>query len=292
VSRGSGSGTEVNLTYETILPSVELVGLRATDVEALAIDLSKMSETLGKQLKGVLGYSLLKDRVVQFDYPKRMARFYSSSLYLKTAAKSDSSERTTLSFTVRDDILVDGILVNGKKITATFDTGSNGTFQIAPRAIARLGLEKEAREAQATHSAGFNSTAENRKGKIKNITIGGISANGPEVVFFNHGAGYDDAAWGLRIGNAFLEEFVVTVIIRRRSLPSSGLARECSHAPRVNGLSVIGSLLSGDWRAFTVRSLPVNLPRPAGLRALHPRNGASQLSECDWEKFHSSTTLR
>ena len=209
--QGSGSGRDVNLTYEASLPRVALGGLRATNVEALAIDLSKMSETLGKPLKGVLGYSLLKDRVVQFDYPKRVARFYSSSPYSRAAANSDSSNRTTLPFTYRDDILVDGILVNGKKITATFDTGSNSTFQIAPGAIARLGLEKESREAQASHSAGFNGTAENRRGKVKNIGIGGISVDRPEVVFFNKGAGYDDAAWGLRIGNAFLKEFVVTV---------------------------------------------------------------------------------
>jgi hypothetical protein len=40
--------------------------------------------------------------------------------------------------------------------------------------------------------------------------------DGPEVVFFNKGAGYDDAAWGLRIGNAFLKEFVMTVDYQRK----------------------------------------------------------------------------
>jgi predicted aspartyl protease len=187
--QGSGSGREVNLAYETVLPRVELGGLSATNVQALAVDLSKMSQTFGKPLIGVLGYSLLKDRVVQFDYPKRVARFYSSSPYSQAGAGSDSSNRTTLPFTYGDDILVNGITVNGKKVTATFDTGSNGTFQIAPGAITRLGLEKEAREARASHSVGFNGTAENRKGKVKNITIGGISVDGPEVVFFNKRGG-------------------------------------------------------------------------------------------------------
>jgi predicted aspartyl protease len=214
--QGSGSGTDANLTYQTSLPRMELGRLRATNVEALATDLSKMSETLGRPLQGVLGYSLLKDRVVQFDYPKRVARFYSTSPYSKAAANSHNSKRTTLPFIYRDDILVDGILVNGKKVTATFDTGSNSTFQIAPGAITRLGLKKEAREAQASHSVGFNGTAENRRGKVENITMGGISVDAPEVVFFNQGAGYDDATWGLRIGNAFLKEFVVTVDYRNK----------------------------------------------------------------------------
>lgn len=71
--QGSGSGTDANLSYETSLPMVELGGLRATNVPALATNLSKMSKTFSKPLQGVLGYSLLKDRVVQFDYPRRVS---------------------------------------------------------------------------------------------------------------------------------------------------------------------------------------------------------------------------
>jgi predicted aspartyl protease len=216
--QGSGSGTEVNLNYATSLPIVELGELRAINVEALATDLAKMSKTLGKPLLGVLGYSLLKDRVVQFDYPKQRARFYASSPYPNAAPASNNSHRTTLRFAYHDDILVEGILVNGKKITATIDTGSNGTFQFTPGAITRLGLEKEAGEAQPSHSVGFNGTAQNRKGTVRNITIGGISVDAPDVVFFNKGAGYDDAEWGLRIGNAFLKKFVMTLDYQKKIL--------------------------------------------------------------------------
>jgi predicted aspartyl protease len=207
--QGSGGGTERNLAYETSLPRVQLAGLEAVNVEALATDLSNIKDKLGRPLQGVLGYSLLKNRVVQFDYPKQVARFCSSSSEL--ASNLDGSKQTTLPFTYRDDILVDGILVNGKKVVATLDTGCNGSFQIPPKAVAQLGLEKELHEAKANQSFGFNGQAENEKGKVKNITIGGISVDRPEVVFFKTGAGYDDAAWGLRIGNAFLKEFVVTV---------------------------------------------------------------------------------
>lgn len=213
--QGSGSGTEVNLSYETILPRVEVGGLRAGSVAALATDLSKLSKTLGRPLQGVLGYSLLKDRVVQFDYLHRLARFYPSSPYSKIEGGLDDSKRTTLPFTYRDDILVNGILVNGKKVIATFDTGSNSTFQFSPGAVRRLGLEKEERAAGASHSVGFNGVAQNRKGMVRNIRLGGISVNQPEVIFFPKSAGYDDATWGLRIGNGFLKNFIMTIDYQR-----------------------------------------------------------------------------
>ena len=38
------------------------------------------------------------------------------------------------------------------------------------------------------------------------------------MTFFNRGAGYDDAAWGLRIGNGFLKDFVVTVDYADKSI--------------------------------------------------------------------------
>ena len=34
-------------------------------------------------------------------------------------------------------------------------------------------------------------------------------------MFYGKGTGRDDAAWGLRIGNAFLKNFVVTVDYQR-----------------------------------------------------------------------------
>ncbi len=209
--QGSGTGKEGNLSYETSLPLVELGGLKAEKVEALATDLSKMSAAFGKPLQGVLGYSLLKDRVVQFDYPKRVVRFYRRTPYARAEQSRNDPRNTTLPFIFRDDILVKNILVDGEKVIATFDTGSNNTFQLTPAAIARVGLEKDVSKAQPTHSAGFNGTAENRTGKVRSITIGGIYLREPAVVFYSKGAGYDDAAWALRIGNGFFKDFVMTV---------------------------------------------------------------------------------
>jgi hypothetical protein len=66
-------------SYETSLPVVQLGGLTAIKVDALAMDLSKLSSTVGRPIGGVLGYSLFKTRITQMDYPNRKVRFYKNA---------------------------------------------------------------------------------------------------------------------------------------------------------------------------------------------------------------------
>jgi hypothetical protein len=214
--RGTGGGTSINLMYETQLPLVELGSLTTNNVAALAIDLSKASEALGKPIHGVLGHSFLNHRIVQIDYMKRVVRFYVKSPFPKTTNQANNAKLTVLPFRYHDDILIDEVLVNGKKMVANFDTGSNANFQLTPAAVLDLELEGEVRKAQVSKSVGFNGEAENREGKIKNITVGGISIDEPTVIFFGKGTGRDKQAWGINIGNAFLKDFVVTIDYQRK----------------------------------------------------------------------------
>jgi hypothetical protein len=46
------------------------------------------------------------------------------------------------------------------------------------------------------------------------VTVGTISRNDPTVVFFGKGMGMDKELWDLRIGSAFLKDFVVTLDFR------------------------------------------------------------------------------
>src|SRR5262245_34784302 len=136
----SGGGTDKNLAYATKLPLVEAGGLTVKNVLALAIDLSKVGERLGKPLHGVLGHSLLNGRIVQIDYANRVVRFYSQSPFSKA---SNTSKRTVLSFHYDDNVLIDDVFVNGKKMTGNLDTGSSGSFSLTPAAVSYLGLEEE-----------------------------------------------------------------------------------------------------------------------------------------------------
>ena len=214
----TGGGTDKNLAYATKLPLVETGGLTAKNLWALALDLSKVGERLGKPLHGVLGHSLLNGRIVQIDYPNHVVRFYSQSPFTKADKKANNAKRTVLSFRYDDNILIDDVFVNGKKLVGNLDTGSNGGFHLTPAAVSYLGLEEEVNRAQVSSSVGYNNVSENREGKVSNVTIGGISVDQPSVVFFGKGTGRDKKPWGVNIGNVFLKDFVVTIDYRSKLL--------------------------------------------------------------------------
>ncbi|MBV9294514.1 MAG: aspartyl protease family protein [Acidobacteriaceae bacterium] len=213
--QGSGGGTGVNPAYETVLPVVQLGGLRAANVDALGMNLSKLSSALGRPVGGVLGYSFLKRRIVQIDYPSRKVRFYTIAPSCTSDANSPVPNCTTLRFRYKDDILATGVTVNGKRVITNIDTGSNSYFQINPAAVDKLGLSGDLARAHASSSVGFNGELKNREGTVRNVTVGTISVNEPTVVFFGKGMGMDKEPWDLRIGNKFLKDYVVTLDFQR-----------------------------------------------------------------------------
>ncbi len=108
--------------------------------------------------------------------------------------------------------------VNGKILVANLDTGSSGTFQLSPAAVTLLGLDDEAGKAKLSSSIGYNGRFENHQGTLKNVTIGGISVDAPDVTFFSKGTGHDRVPWGINIGNVFLKDFVVTIDYRSKTI--------------------------------------------------------------------------
>ena len=206
----------MNLAYGTRLPLVELGGLTVKNLEAAAIDLTKLSQRLGKPLHGVIGHRLLNGRIMQIDYPHQLVRFYSQPLFSKSASQSNSSTRTTVSFRYDDNVLLDEVLVNGKRIVANLDTGSSGTFALTPAAVSLLGLEEEVNRARVSSDVGYNGVSENREANVSNVRIGGIGVDGPAALFFGKGSGRDKKPWGVNIGNAFLKDFVVTIDYRSK----------------------------------------------------------------------------
>jgi len=211
-----GGGNAPRQVYGVYLPLVEVGGITTRNLESVAIDLSKISERIGKPIQGVLGHSLLKGRIVQIDYPNRIVRFYSQSPFAKMPKQPNTPTHTVLRFRYVDNVLIDDVFVNGKKMVANFDTGSNGTFDLTPPAVAYLGMEEEVSRAPASSDVGYNGVAENKKGELNNVTIGGISVDGAPVVFFAKGTGRDKRPWGINIGNEFLKDFVVTIDYRSK----------------------------------------------------------------------------
>ncbi len=205
---GGGSGHPQ--AYLTKLPAVELGSLPARDLQAVAIDLSQVRSRLGKDIAGVLGNNYLSGRVFQIDYAKGILRFYRSSFLSMTMTGS----RVVLPFRFDEDDgcnIVEGVIINGKRIAATFDTGSDGTFKLTPAAVEDLGLTEDAAKGKPESSVGYRGTLQNTIGKVDAISIGSITVDAPDVVFYGKGYGKDHRPWGVNVGNAFLKDYIVTI---------------------------------------------------------------------------------
>jgi predicted aspartyl protease len=212
--RPTGGGNDVNLAYETVLPTVSLDGVSAEKMACLAIDLSKVSEGLGRPIHGVLGYSFIKDRIIEIDFPRRILIFHSQSPWTAGALPPSDMRHTVFRFRYDNEILMDCASVNGTALVANLDTGSNSSFQISPRAVVSLGLEAQSAKGTESSSIGINGKTTSRNGTVDRISIGGISISNPKVVFYGRGTGHDNEVWGIRIGNEFLKNYVVTIDFR------------------------------------------------------------------------------
>jgi hypothetical protein len=208
----SGGGAGSSDFYLTKLTGVGLRGSPPRDLQAIAIDLDQMSSRLGTTIHGVLGHDFLSGNVVEIDYPNRL---------LRIGRRPTSSAPVVARLPFRYDgdsssLVVEGVIVNGKKVSATIDTGSDGTFKLTPSAVDSLGLTEAARNGTLDASIGYNGIAHNTLGHIDEIVIGDIRLHAAEVVFFGKGTGRDRKPWGVNIGNGFLRDYIVTVDYSRK----------------------------------------------------------------------------
>jgi Aspartyl protease len=208
--RGSGLGNDLNLFYGTELERVQVGALTAMHVDAAAIDLSKVSARLGQPIDGVLGYSLLRGRIVQIDYSKRRVRFFNVAPRC-TGLQLRKSHCSEFSFAYKEEILASGVTVDGQPVIANFDTGSDSLLEIRPSTIERLGLRDNAMRGHPSSATGFNGEAKNSEGTVQNLGVGSFSLDQPTTVFYNEGNGVDDEPWEVRLGNAFMKDFIVTI---------------------------------------------------------------------------------
>src|SRR5262249_13430446 len=93
----TGKKENTNTVFVTKLPQIEIASLKAKDLLAAAVDFSRISQRIGIPVHGVLGYNFLQGRIVQFDYGKRVVRFYSGSPFPKSKQPNTAS-RMVLAF--------------------------------------------------------------------------------------------------------------------------------------------------------------------------------------------------
>jgi predicted aspartyl protease len=213
----TGSGTETNTVYPTTLPSVELGSIIAKQVAAATIDLSKISKRIERPIHGVLGFSFLKDRIIQIDYSNSKLRFFAESPYPRIQLAPNTVNTIALSFRREEgDVIVDSVFINNEKMRATLDTGSSGSFSLTPEAVALLGLDDQAADEEKERSVGYSGEYKGKKGILKSVRLGRFSAEGVQADLWLPKTGHDQKRYQVNIGNAFFQDFVMTFDFRNK----------------------------------------------------------------------------
>jgi predicted aspartyl protease len=210
----SGGGPDANLVQLTRLPTVELGGLIAKDISAGAIDLAKLAAKLDRPIHGVLGYSFLKDRIVQIDYPESKIRFYTAFPYAGIQNSPNTVNKIAMNFRYEDGVIIDSVFINGQKLKATLDTGASGTFSLTPEGAAMLDLQDDAQGAEVQKSVGYNGEFESKSGVLKSVRIGRLSVESAPAALWPAGNGHDKKNYQVNIGNGFFRDYVMTFDFR------------------------------------------------------------------------------
>ena len=194
VGKGEGVGTASSAVLPLTIPSLSVGPIMATNVAALATDLSDISKRLHRTIDGVLGTSFLNGRVVQFDYGCRNLTFSPSAPRLLATARFRSGNEN-----VSNDAWV-----GSKRLDVTFDTGDAGYLFLTRKGIAALpAVVVRGGESVVV---GYNGAEKARHALVTGLRIGGIRLPPTDAVLL----AADESPYHLNIGNRTLERFVVT----------------------------------------------------------------------------------
>jgi predicted aspartyl protease len=204
---GSGVGSGRSVVLPVAIPNLAIGDLHVARLNALATDLSALSTAFGMPIAGVLGTSLLNDRVVQIDYPCRTVAFLPDAILAPFTARfrygPDAAES--------GDNVSDDVWIGSRRATATFDTGNAGFMLVTGKGIVDLRLDAAARSGAASAARGYNGVASATQGTVHGVRIGSIRIGSVATKFI---ASSQDP-FDVNIGNRTFERFVATFDYQR-----------------------------------------------------------------------------
>ena len=209
-AQGEGVGGRVEVA---LIPPVrlEIPGLRARRLLALAGDLSAASERMGVPIHGILGHNFLRRYKLEIDYHARELRFLPLEASWSRHASHPMFESTLEDLEGENFPLLPEIFVNGSALRATLDTGSNAGVTLYRAGVELLGLQSVAAEAEEGTTVGYGGLAPVRQGSVDTVRIGPLQVEAVNARFMLDGDRGKTAlaARGANLGNGVLRHFVV-----------------------------------------------------------------------------------
>ncbi len=172
------------------------------------LPLKEQEKEEGHQIDGLFGYSLIKNYVIEVDYPKRIITFYNSEEYKKP--KNAKIIRLLNINENKVPVIQGEILTASKKklnFILTIDTGYDGNFLLSRKFVEENNLQADVISAEAVSpGAGLGGKTSLRKGKVQSLRLGNIKHKNPDTVFAFDEEGQFAGKYGY-IGGKFLKKY-------------------------------------------------------------------------------------
>jgi predicted aspartyl protease len=201
------------------VPDLRVGEARTPSLEMGLVSTSAISKLVGREIFGTLGANFFKDRVVQFDFRKKVLRFIdpSSSDVLDTQKVGTVvGGRILLRMIPQEDPIreksclpiLENVIFNGKESKLLLDTGTVAVVALSSSAAKKLGFtvppEKSAPRAD----------------RIESLSFGAYELKSVPVMIYGKGTGMDQSLgeYGTIAGSLFLQNFIVTFNFRSKTV--------------------------------------------------------------------------
>ena len=210
-----GVGDDDVPIYPLTIEGLVVDGHEFGDMAGLAFDLSSIGQRLGLRLDGILGISFLADKIVQIDYPARRVRI-ASSIAALGLHKEEPWLEMPLEFVAGDTIpLLRQLVVNGKPLVVSLDTGSSLALTIFSDGITSLGLEEDAAKGESATVVGARGEARVTKVRLRDVRLGPFELGATDARL---AVSRSEEGRSGNVGNRLLAGFVLTLDYREHRI--------------------------------------------------------------------------
>jgi predicted aspartyl protease len=152
---------------------LDLGGLRIPNLRAAALDLSMLSQAMGRAVPLIVGFDVLSTLAVEIDFPRRRLRVAAPERFAaRTGGRLAPVRR-------RGRALLAKVEVEGAPLEVLVDTGATGFLGLSQAAAEAAGLA--GRDERLGHSVVLGGTATSRVVRVERFAFAGETARGIDI---------------------------------------------------------------------------------------------------------------
>lgn len=189
------------------VPDLSIGGLDAASLRMRLGSMIGASRSVGREIFGILGIDFFKARVVQFDFKKRVVRFFRQPPAVQGATLKMEERSNPFRPNVTPPV-VEGVAFNGKKAKLLLDTGVPAVVALSSSTAKKLGFAVPPEK------------GESRADKIESLRLDTHEVAGVPVVISAKGTPFEQSLGehGAVAGTALLQNFLITFDFRNKSV--------------------------------------------------------------------------